>query len=124
MKNTNHIISRPKLASPSGYCTYKCESLQNHGDAQLFYPYEYQKGVWNEELANGLGISLDKYPDIYNSHEVVGKVTKQASEETGIKEGAVVVAGGTDISCAALGCGVVEVGQAFYSMGTGANIGV
>ena len=34
----------------------------NHGDAQLFYPYEYQKGVWNEELANGLGISLDKYP--------------------------------------------------------------
>lgn len=115
-----------KLVSPSGYCTYKMcgEFTMNHGDAQLFYPYEYQKGVWNEELANGLGISLDKYPDIYNSHEVVGKVTKQASEETGIKEGAVVVAGGTDISCAALGCGVVEVGQAFYSMGTGANIGV
>lgn len=115
-----------KLLSPSGYCTYKMcgEFTINHGDAQLFYPYEYKKGTWNSEISNLLGIPLDKYPQIFNSHEVVGKVTKQASEETGIKEGAIVVAGGTDISCAALGCGVTEIGQAFYSMGTGANIGV
>ena len=115
-----------KLVSPSGYCTYKMcgEFTMNHGDAQLFYPYEYQAGKWNEEVANDLGIPFEKYPPIFNSHDVVGKVTKKASEETGIKEGAVVVAGGTDISCAALGCGVVEVGQAFYSMGTGGNIGV
>lgn len=115
-----------KLVSPSGYCTYKMcgEFTMNHGDAQLFYPYEYQAGKWNEEVAKELGVPIEKYPPIFNSHEVIGKVTKKASEETGIKEGAVVVAGGTDISCAALGCGVVEVGQAFYSMGTGANIGV
>jgi len=115
-----------KLLSPSGYCTYKMsgEFSMNHGDAQLFYPYEYKKGIWNKEISDGLGIPLEKYPPIYNSHEVIGKVTKEASEETGIKEGAVVVAGGTDISCAALGCGVTEIGQAFYSMGTGANIGV
>ena len=68
---------------------------------KLFYPYEYQKGVWNEELANGLGISLDKYP-IFTIHI---KVTKQASEETGIKEGCC----SSIISCAALGC----IGQAF-----------
>ena len=34
------------------------------------------------------------------------------------------VAGGTDISAAALGCGVTEPGQAYYSMGTGSNLGI
>ena len=49
----------------------------NRGDAQLFYPYEYQAGKWNEEVAKGLGIPMEKYPPIFNSHEVVGKVTKK-----------------------------------------------
>ena len=70
----------------------------NHGDAQLFYPYEYQKGLWNKDVADGLGIPMEKYPPIYNSHEVVGKVTKKASEETGIKEGAVVAVSYTHLT--------------------------
>ena len=48
-----------KLVSPSGYCTFKMcgEYTMNHGDAQLFYPYEYQKGTWNKDVADGIGDS-------------------------------------------------------------------
>ena len=115
-----------KFLSPSGYCTYRLcnEFTINTGDAGLFYPYEYQSEKWNPEIAEGIGIPMEKYAPIYRSHEVVGEVTKAAAEETGLKPGTAVVAGGTDISSAALGCGVIEAGQAYYSMGTGSNLGI
>lgn len=115
-----------KFVSPSGYCTYRLcnEFTINTGDAGLFYPYDYQNEKWNPEIAKAIGIPMSKYPDIFRSHEVVGKVTDEAAKETGLAVGTLVVAGGTDISSAALGSGVTEAGQAFYSMGTGSNIGI
>ncbi len=115
-----------KLLSPAGYCTYRLcsEFTINTGDAGLFYPYEYQKEKWNSDVADKIGISMDKYPRIFRSHEVVGRVIAAAAAETGLKEGTLVVAGGTDISSAALGCGVIDAGQAYYSMGTGSNLGI
>ena len=115
-----------KFLSPSGYCTFKLTGTFsiNTGDAGLFYPYDYRKAQWNESLATAIGIPPEKYPRIYLSHEVVGEITPAAAEETGLRVGVMVVAGGTDISCAALGCGVTEAGQAYYSMGTGSNLGI
>ncbi len=114
------------LLSPSGYCTYKfCgEFTMNTGDAGLFYPYDYQNERWNADIADAIGVPIDKYPKIYRSHEVVGQITAEASELTGLPNGINIVAGGTDISSAALGCGVKTAGQAFYSMGTGSNLGI
>lgn len=115
-----------RFLSPAGYCTFKlCGAFtMNTGDAGLFYPYEYQKAAWNEELATAIGIPPEKLPRLYESHEAVGEVSKQAAAETGLRPGTIVAAGGTDISSAALGVGVTEAGQAFYSMGTGSNIGI
>ncbi len=115
-----------KFLSPAGYCIYRLSSAFtiNKGDAGLFYPYNYQEGEWNPELAEKIGIPIDKYPKIYNSDDVIGTVTERAAQETGLRKGTVVVAGGTDISSAALGCGVTKAGQAYYSMGTGSNLGI
>jgi xylulokinase len=115
-----------KLLSPAGYCTFRMTGTFsiNTGDAGLFYPYDYRQARWNESLATAIGVPPQMYPRIYQSHEVVGEVTTVASEETGLRKGIPVVAGGTDISSAALGCAVVEAGQAYYSMGTGSNLGI
>lgn len=115
-----------KFLSPAGYCTYRLsgEFTINTGDAGLFYPYDYQNERWNSELAEAIGIPIEKYAKIYRSDEVVGEVTAEAAAETGLKKGTLVVAGGTDISSAALGSGVTVAGQAFYSMGTGSNLGI
>ncbi len=115
-----------RFLSPSGYCTLRLtgEFTINTGDAGLFYPYDYQHERWDFELAEAIGVPSEKYPTIYRSHEVVGTVTQAAAEETGLRAGTVVVAGGTDISSAALGVGVTHVGQAYYSMGTGSNLGI
>ncbi len=115
-----------KFLSPAGYCTFKLtgEFSINTGDAGLFYPYEYRKERWNESVAEAIGIPMEKYPRIYRSHEVVGQITPGAAAEIGLRAGVPVVAGGTDIGSAALGAGVTRAGQAYYSMGTGSNLGI
>jgi xylulokinase len=126
-KNEPHIFNAThKFLSPAGYCTFKLtgEFSINTGDAGLFYPYEYRKERWNEAVADAIGIPLEKYPKIYQSHEVVGRITADAAAEIGLSQGVPVVAGGTDIGSAALGAGVTRAGQAYYSMGTGSNLGI
>ncbi|MCH6159740.1 xylulokinase [Streptomyces marispadix] len=115
-----------KLLSPAGYCTLRLsgEYAMNHGDAGLFYPYEHRRSRWDHSLTEALGLSPGVYPDIHPSDTVIGAVTSRAARETGLREGTAVVAGGTDIGAAALGAGAIETGQAYYSMGTGSNLGV
>ncbi len=115
-----------KLLSPAGYCTLQLtgEFTMNHGDAGLCYAYDYQAGQWDIDLAEAIGVPPHLYPPIFASTEVVGKVSDRAARETGLAPGTSVVAGGTDISSAALGCGVTQAGQAYYSMGTGSNLGI
>lgn len=115
-----------KFLSPAGYCTLRLtgEFTISTGDAGLFYPYDYQHERWDLDLAEAIGVSAEKYPNIHRSHEVVGSVTQEAADESGLRPGTVVVAGGTDISSAALGVGVTKAGQAYYSMGTGSNLGI
>lgn len=115
-----------KLLSPTGYCNMRLtgECTINPGDAGLFYPYQHKIGEWDHSLTADLGLDPAIYPDIKASQQIIGTVTGEAAAATGLKAGTAVVAGGTDISSAALGCGVAEAGQAYYSMGTGSNLGI
>ena len=63
---------------------------------------------YRSDAAAAIGVSLDQFPDICASHEVIGQVTQSAAEETGLPEGLPVVAGGGDFLVAMLGSGVVE----------------
>ncbi len=63
-------------------------------------------------MADKLGIDINMLPEtIYGCHEVVGTVTKEAAELTGLAEGTPVVAGGLDAACGTLGAGVIHAGQ-------------
>ncbi|MCS7193099.1 MAG: FGGY-family carbohydrate kinase, partial [Armatimonadetes bacterium] len=57
-------------------------------------------------------------PTLYEPGSVIGKVTKQASELTGLKEGTLVVAGAGDCLAGALAGGVLKVGQVLFTLGT------
>ncbi len=66
---------------------------------------------WNGDLAEELGLSLDLMPEIYPCDALVGEVTKEASELTGLCAGTPVAAGGLDAACGTLGAGVYQVGE-------------
>lgn len=73
--------------------------------------FEMKSCSFDESLAADLGLSVDKVPKLYASHEIIGTVTLQAAKRTGLREGTPVVAGGLDAACGTLGAGVYQVGQ-------------
>ncbi|RLE57794.1 MAG: xylulokinase [Thermoprotei archaeon] len=76
------------------------------------------KRTWDEEVVSFMGIDMDKLPDLYESHDVVGYVTDEAAKVTGLKPGTPVVAGAGDVPAAAVGAGVVKEGISYICTGT------
>lgn len=74
--------------------------------------YNMERGEWDMDLCAELGVEPGLLPDIVPCHAVVGRVTKQAAQQTGLMEGIPVVAGGLDAACGTLGAGVVHAGEA------------
>ena len=73
---------------------------------------------WLSELCETVGIPKEKLPRSCPSWEVVGEVSRLASQETGLAPGTPVVAGAMDTVAAALGSGVVTNGDSFYVLGS------
>ena len=69
-------------------------------------------GEYDTQLADDLGIDLEKLVEKNSPcHQVVGLVTAQAAQQTGLAVGTPVVAGGLDAACGTLGAGVYQPGQ-------------
>lgn len=77
---------------------------------------------WDDELTEMSGIPLSKLPDIYQSFDIVGEVTKRAADLTGLKQGTPVVAGAMDTVAAAVGSGATDTGSSFLTIGTCARL--
>jgi len=73
--------------------------------------FNMKTGKWEDNFCEELGIAREKLPEIYRCHQVIGEVTNQAAQETGLASGTPVVAGGLDACCGTLGAGVVDIGQ-------------
>ncbi len=68
------------------------------------------------------GITRAQMPPLRRSHEVIGKVTADASRATGLRAGTPVVAGGGDFAAATLGAGVLREGESCLMLGTAGNL--
>ncbi len=75
---------------------------------------------WSMEIADAVGVDLDKMPVLKKSTDIVGKVSKQAAEETGLCQDMPVVCGGGDGSMSAVGAKSIAPGDAFCTIGTSA----
>ena len=76
------------------------------------------RSEWSEELLDAFGIDGRVLPRVVDPFDIVGEVTRGASEATRLPAGTPVAAGAGDQTAAALGAGVVLPGQAFDSSGT------
>ncbi len=73
---------------------------------------------WSENLCQKLSIDKSRLPGISGPSEVIGGVSKAASDETGIKEGTPVVCGCGDAVASAFGAGALEEGTLVYIAGS------
>ena len=73
--------------------------------------YSLNKRDWEPAMAKKVGIKVDIFPPSLEPGTVMGTVTPQASEETGLAISTKVVMGGGDVQLGAAGLGVVKEGQ-------------
>lgn len=79
--------------------------------------FDLRAGIWSAEMTEPI-LDRDQLPDIVGSAEVVGAITPDAAEQTGLPSGTPVVAGTIDAAAEALGAGVRRPGDMMVMYGT------
>jgi len=84
--------------------------------------FNLKKWGYDNDLLEPSGLPIELFPEIIPSDAIVGEVSKEAADATGLKEGIKVIAGGVDNSCMALGARGVDEGRVYTSLGSSAWI--
>ncbi|MGE3106945.1 MAG: xylulokinase [Phycisphaerales bacterium] len=88
------------------------------GDASGTLLFEPARRAWSDRALQRLGIPPSLLPPVLESTRVVGRVTRWASDRTGLREGTPVVIGSGDNMTSAVGAGVVAQGDVAAVLGT------
>jgi xylulokinase len=73
---------------------------------------------WNTEILEAVGLSHKKLAKPAAAGEITGTIGPEMGKKLGFKNPVILVAGGHDQPCAALGAGVIESGMCMYATGT------
>jgi xylulokinase len=92
-----------------------CTNPSNGGGMQLV---DITTGDWSPELCTLAGIEPQQLSPIQPAGAVVGRITGGVSQLTGLPPRTVVVNGGHDQGCTALGLGVTDPGKILLGCGT------
>jgi len=90
----------------------------DYSDASGTLLFDLAGRYWSKPILEALDIPIDLLPDAHPSAAVVGAITRQAAQVTGLVEGTPVVIGGGDGGCATVGAGVVRPGDAYNYVGS------
>ena len=85
---------------------------------------DIRKNQWSEELLNICEIEKDKLPQVLGCFEIIGGVTKKAAQETGLKEGTLVIAGGGDAGAESYSISLADANRMKIRLGTAADMNV
>jgi xylulokinase len=90
----------------------------DYTDQALSATLDMKKRTWSDAMFKASGIPQEKFPDLHESIDVMGKVTKEAAELLHLVEGIPVVVGAGDGPCAAAGAGALLPGDAYFYIGS------
>jgi xylulokinase len=74
--------------------------------------------VWSDEILSSLALDSSRLAEPIPSGTVAGVISLEKARELGFVNEVVVVAGGHDQTCGALGAGVTQPGMCMYATGT------
>ena len=91
-------------------------------DASATLLFNIKRRKWSEKIFDVLGINSDLFPPVYNSSEMIGKMSQRVKENLGLEGENILVAGAGDQHCAALGNGIIHEKETLLTIGTGGQI--
>jgi xylulokinase len=86
--------------------------------------YDLQGWTYSDRLIDAAGIDPSILPEIVPSTQVIGTLTAEAADTLGLPQTVLVVAGGVDNSCMALGAKAFKEGRMYNSLGSSSWIAV
>jgi xylulokinase len=105
---------------PKDYINFKLtgESRIDYCEASCSYMFDVQSGAWSLKILKLLDLDPDKLPPLSLATELLGGVTKEAAQITGLRVGTPVAVGAGDFPMALLGSGVTRWGTGCDITGT------
>ncbi len=105
---------------PKDYVRYRLtgEFATDVADGSGTILFDLARRTWSEELLEALDLDRSLFPETFEGPQVTGTLSEAAAEETGLRPGTPVVAGGGDQSANAVGVGAIEPGIVALSLGT------
>lgn len=94
-----------------------------HG-ASVYFLLDPHEKTWSQKACGVLGIRADRLPPTYRCTDVIGSVTKEAAEVTGLIPGTPVAACAGDVAVAQSGSGANADGDAHLCIGTATWVGL
>ena len=86
---------------------FTCDYTQAYG----YHFFDMAHERWDAQVAEQIGIPLEKMPPLYPCTAIAGQVTASAAAETGLAPGIPVIVGCLDAASGALGAGVTRLQQ-------------
>jgi xylulokinase len=83
---------------------------------------DLKQNCWSQELIDLLKIEKEKVPDLVDSFDVIGALSKQAALETGLPQGVPVIAGGGDGGAECYAVGIAGTRKMKIRLGTAADL--
>lgn len=111
----------------SGYLNYLlCGELVDNASNQVGHvPFDHKRFTWEKTYSiksQFFQIDRDKFIPLKDPATVTGKISKQASQETGLKEGLAFISAGSDKACETIGVGCLDNDIASISLGSQASV--
>lgn len=112
-----------RAARFAGVCDYLLTNLGlppylDYSLASRFLALDVRTRQWSEELLEAAGVSAARLPTPVPAGTAAGRLSAEAAAQAGLPAGTLVVVGGHDQACAALGAGATEPGAVVDSIGT------
>lgn len=113
-----------KILLPKDYIRYKLTGKigMEVSDSAGTLMFDVAKRKWSKQLLEILKIDEMILPEVKESIDIAGEITKEVASETGLPVGLPVIFGGADNTCAAVGNGIIDEGYWAISIGTSGTV--
>lgn len=113
-----------KIMLPKDYINYLLTGVHScdYSDASGMLLLDVQNKCWSRQMLDICGITEKVMPQLFESYQVIGSVTREVAAILGLQENVKVVAGAGDNAAAAVGTGTVGNSGCNISLGTSGTI--
>jgi xylulokinase len=120
-KHEPELWSRVRsIMLPKDYVRFKLTGVcaTDVADASGTLLFDVVKRRWSAEMLVASDLKAEILPQVFESPEITGRVTKEGAGASGLRVGTPVVAGGGDQAAGAVGMGIVAPGNVSATIGT------